>query len=709
MKLYLKLNKLSFFIFLLFISCNTEKKELTSIQFLPAVVKTSFASGDSGLNAQTIFFAYSPTASALPIRYGKLNDIGTTDRPDKANIIYGINPELELPADGYTIHIGAFKVLIEAKDAAGLFYAFITLNQLFEDTQSEGQNLPLTEIKDGPVLGYRSIHLDVKHHLEKESYYYELIDHLARQKINGIIVELEDKLKYKRRPEVAAADAFTIGQWIALSDYAKARHIRISPLIQGLGHASFILKHNQNKHLRDDPKSDWAFNPLDPQTYALQFDLYLDAIEATPHGTYLHVGGDEVHTTGSGSGKSALELQLFWLDKVSEFAAKHNRIPIFWDDMPLKQADLMQPIYDTAMSKAEVDSIWKKNEYKLNAFINQFPKNCIYMRWNYHAAETYGNLKAMDWFVKNDFEVMGATAGQTRWPLMPLREGNIDQIRSFALSSAERNFRGLLLTLWDDDSPHFELYKRGIAAFAEYTWAGAHRSKDDFKATYRHRTYGAAFAPNEFAFIDDLDAPVGAWVNVLLNEGVHRNSLMKSTAPIAEKVIDLPDPNRKGEWSRYYAKRLNVAKENRAHLNQVAMTLAALQKKTAKNQYSLDIYEQVIALAQFSFNTLLLMEAYDRASTSEDTAKALEAIYLLPQNFENMRKTFEAVYSKTRILNKPKAYILDQDHHNHPANQTINFDWQFYAEMLFLEKVNQQFKPTEWDENVPVKQVQILE
>ena len=31
-------------------------------------------------------------------------------------------------------------------------------------------------------------------------------------------------------------------------------------------------------------------------------------------------------------------------------------------------------------------------------------------------------------------------------------------------------------------------------------------------------------------------------------------------------------------------------------------------------------------------------------------------------------------------------YILDQDHHNHPANQTINFDWQFLSEILFLKK-----------------------
>ena len=117
----------------------------------------------------------------------------------------------------------------------------------------------------------------------------------------------------------------TIEQWQKLSEYAHARNISISPLVQGLGHASFVLKHEQYKSLRDDPESDWAFDPLNPKTYEVQYDLYLDALEALPHGKYLHVGGDEVKTTGRNSGKSALELQLIWLNKVCQFAEEKGR------------------------------------------------------------------------------------------------------------------------------------------------------------------------------------------------------------------------------------------------------------------------------------------------------------------------------------------------------------------------------------------------
>ena len=91
------------------------------------------------------------------------------------------------------------------------------------------------------------MHIDVKHHLEKKEYYFELIDELASLKVNGIIIEFEDKLGYQKRPIVAAPDSYSISWWKSLSDYADKRNIKISPLIQGLGHASFILKHKKRQ------------------------------------------------------------------------------------------------------------------------------------------------------------------------------------------------------------------------------------------------------------------------------------------------------------------------------------------------------------------------------------------------------------------------------------------------------------------------------
>ena len=55
-------------------------------------------------------------------------------------------------------------------------------------------------IIDYPAISYRAVHFDVKHHLDRMEYYYQEIDKLARYKINAVIWELEDKLRYTRRP-----------------------------------------------------------------------------------------------------------------------------------------------------------------------------------------------------------------------------------------------------------------------------------------------------------------------------------------------------------------------------------------------------------------------------------------------------------------------------------------------------------------------------
>ncbi len=675
------------------LGCAEQKNTLEdSFPLLPSVEVVQFETTHSSLAPEAINIAISPTSDLLPVRYGYSKQFKQITQMEEAQLFFSIQPQKNQKAESYTLKIEQEKIEIQAQDQAGLFYAFVTLDQLIEDAVNSNTPLPLVTLQDAPKIAFRPIQVDVKHHLEKKSYYYDLIDALAQLKINGIILEIEDKLKYKRRPEVASADALSIEEWRALSTYALARNISISPLVQGLGHASFILKHDKNKHLRDDPKSDWAFNPLNPETYALQYDLYLDAMEAFPHGKYLHVGGDEVQTTGRGSGKSALELNLIWLNKVSAFAAEHDRIPIFWDDMPLKQAGLMQPIYDTVMDPATVDSIWEVHEPKLNKFITQFPKNCVYMRWNYHMAESYGNGKAMDWFSSNGFRVMGASAGQTRWTLMPQRESNIDQIRIFAEQSINRNYNGLLLTLWDDDSPHFELYKRGISAFAEYSWGGLKRTKEEFKAVYRHRKFGSEFKGEQYAFIDALDEPVALWTNLFLEAGNHRNALIHKENLIEEQLIDLPDFNKKGDWTKKYSARLEQLEAQKNQLEQAKKTLFKIQNQDAKSDYNLAVYNEVIQLVEYNFELMSQLKAFDTATTPEAEKKALDAIMTTGQTFSSVRAQMETVYSQTRVLNKPEGYLLDQDHHNHPANQTVNFDWQFIGEILMLQKIQTHFQ-----------------
>lgn len=669
-------------------ACQFAKNKKGDFRLLPQPQEMEI-SGISSLSVKDITHFYSVDGGEIPVSGSELSNLALAESPAGAQVVFKIDPTLAVEEEGYILDIELKGISITGKDRAGLFYAFQTLNQLMTDAGEQGVNLPLCSIRDYPKLSYRAIQLDIKHHLEKTEYYYHLMDELARYKVNAIFVEFEDKLGYERQPLVASDDALSIEEWNKLSDYALERNIEISPLVQGLGHASFILKHEEYADLRDDPDSDWAFNPLNSHTYDVQFDLYLDAIRATPHGRYLHVGGDEVHTTGRGSGKSELELQLIWLNKVCKFAEDHGRIPIFWDDMPIKYAGLWSSMFNTRLSRAEADSLWAANAHKLVDHLDLFPKNCIYMRWNYSSPQAEGNIKAMEWFSENELQVMGATAGQTRWVLMPQNESNMENIRSFAESSIDKGIGGLLLTLWDDDSPHFELYKRGILAFAEYSWSGDQRSKEEIKAAYRHREFAHLLAGEEYGFVDQLEK-MAAWWNTALLKGRSRNTLRTQFSPATDGIIDLPDREQKGAWSEKHEGRIEIAQEILEDGEAVAATLSEMKNLALRNAYRLEVYTQVNELISYSAHVLLALHAYDLAEDGVEVEKAFKDIVKLQGKFEILREELERVYAETRILNKPENYILDQDHHHHLANQSLSFDWLFTAELLFLEKTSQE-------------------
>ncbi len=109
-----------------------------------------------------------------------------------------------------------------------------------------------------------------------------------------------------------------------------------------------------------------------------------------------------------------------------------------------------------------------------------------------------------------------------------------------------------------------------------------------------------------------------------------------------------------------------------------------------RNQYRLEVYKQVLNLVRFSGQAVFDLQTYDIAMEGIEKQEALAKLRKFPAEFIALRAKFEEVYGQTRILNKPEGYILDQDHHHHMANQSLNFDWQFWAEIYFLEKLEKE-------------------
>lgn len=242
------------------------------------------------------------------------------------------------PTEGYRIEVAVTGIILIGHDAAGVYYATQTLRQLLRGLADPG-TLPILSITDAPAIPHRAAHYDTKHHQDRLAYVQAFIRELAAFKVNILVWEWEDKLAYRRYPELGAPGAFTIAEMQELTRYARRHHVEIVPLVQGLGHVPFILKHARFRHLREIPDSDWEFCPLNSGSYDLLFEIWTEAMEATPGSRFFHIGSDETYELGLGTacgcvdharqhGKDSL-MRLF-IDRCTDWVEAQGRTCLSW-------------------------------------------------------------------------------------------------------------------------------------------------------------------------------------------------------------------------------------------------------------------------------------------------------------------------------------------------------------------------------------------
>jgi hypothetical protein len=624
--------------------------------------------------------------------------------------------------EGYILTVRANGVQIKAKDDAGIFYGCQTLEQLLEDAEQFKKPVPACIITDYPVLVYRAVHFDVKHHLDHMNYYYESIDRLARYKINAVVFEFEDKLRYQRQPLVGAPQSISIDEMAALTRYARDRHIEVTPLVQGLGHATFILKHEAYGYLRELSWNKWAFCPLNEGTYQVLFDLYRDAIEATPGSKYLHIGGDEIGNIGlcprckpMADKEGMLSLSLYWLKRVCEFAAENGRIPIFWDDMPLKRAGLYETTYDDEISETEAKLRWEKGIPEMDKQLEDFPKNCVYMRWNYSMAMQPGNIMALDWYHSRGLNTMIAAATNTEGGMLFQQDerdkGNASEgiisIKSFTALAAEKSVTGMLCTAWDDKSPHMENYWRGFIAAAEYSWSPQSLSLEKFDEAWLQREFGLSM-PDYFSFYHKLREGSAFWYEALYKKGnmLDESNVLQSLPrlehwlpPLAgqekvhfdysSKLIGLPDPDYPVKWSEIYIDRLEKAKKLVAEYPNNSKRLDELCNASLRNRY---FWELARALYDFQLTTPKLLIALERSDNADEKVhitgigEVRRAISEFNEKWTNLKQ----VYAKTRFIEYPANYVPDR--YFHLASQREDLSWMIQAQELLLPEVEKLVK-----------------
>jgi len=242
----------------------------------------------------------------------------------------GISLELgyvspRLGTEGYELEVGRRGVEIKAKTPAGLFAGVQTLRQLLpakieSRTKQQGPwQIEGGRIVDYPRFAYRGAMLDVSRHFFSPEEVKRYIDQIAMYKINHLHLHLADdqgwRIEIESWPRLATYGGstevgggpggyYTKAQYRDLVSYAASRQITVVPEIDMPGHTFAALA--SYAELNCDGVAPPLYTGIEVGlsslcidkeiTYQFVQDVITELAELTP-GPYLHLGGDEAHST----------------------------------------------------------------------------------------------------------------------------------------------------------------------------------------------------------------------------------------------------------------------------------------------------------------------------------------------------------------------------------------------------------------------------
>lgn len=241
----------------------------------------------------------------------------------------------------------------------------------------------------------------------------------------------------------------------------------------------------------------------------------------------------------------------------------------------------------------------------------------------------------------------------------------------------------MLCTLWDDSSPHFETFWRGLYYYASLSWNYEDIDPANSQMVFRHRFYAPELSDVAFEFQDQLEQALNFWDNALLNKGRRTHYFMNV------EFISLPETGKPGVWSEKYKEKISRAKTETERYKTIKEKIEKAGILARRNFYSLALMNQINELQIYPSYLLISLEKYDRATNTTDKDKAGSELLTLIERFRVIRKDYEEVFSETRFLNNPDGYILDQNLDFMLANGTNNSDWMYLYELKMNDMIIQ--------------------
>ena len=296
-------------------------------------------------------------------------------------------PGEPLGDEGYRLEIRDGRARIQAETDAGRFYAERTMSRLSEDGPP-----PDLSIADRPRFAWRGFMLDVARHFFGVADVCRLIDRLADYKLNVLHLHLSDdqgwRLAIDAWPRLAGHGGFYSHDDLrVIVRYAADRHIMVVPEIDAPGHVQAAIAAYPELGVPGSSTERYfgtevGFSSLDVHsdlTYRFLDDVFAELAALTP-GPFLHIGGDEAHSTSRDD-------YLAFMARVQPLVGKHGKRLVGWEEVAsarLADGAVVQHWKDPALARAAT---------RQGAQLIMSPADRVYLDMKYDGGTPLG----LDW------------------------------------------------------------------------------------------------------------------------------------------------------------------------------------------------------------------------------------------------------------------------------------------------------------------------
>ncbi|WP_410610083.1 beta-N-acetylhexosaminidase [Amycolatopsis sp. lyj-109] len=335
------------------------ERSVTDVVPAPVAAKAD-PRGDFRLTASTVITADSGAGQVADYLRGLLRPATGYPLPVVPHadglpaISLKLGPDSRIGTEGYQLKVARNGVTLKANTADGLFEGVQSLRQLLpsaidaQRVQHRTWTVAGGTILDYPRFAERGAMLDVARHFFKPDQVKRYIDQIAQYKVNTLHLHLADdqgwRIEIKSWPKLAtvggrtAVDGdpggyYTQAQYQDIVAYAASRHITVIPEIDMPGHtnaaqSTYAELNCDGKAVPPRTDTEVGYSSLcisSPITYKFVEDVVRELAALTP-GPYLHIGGDEAHSTPPAD-------YLTFERKVQPIVAKYGKKVTGWHEI----------------------------------------------------------------------------------------------------------------------------------------------------------------------------------------------------------------------------------------------------------------------------------------------------------------------------------------------------------------------------------------